>query len=111
VPGQPVKLTLWWSAEGPLDNDYTVFAHLIDKQGDMISQADSRPKDGRYPTDFWGQELVLDEHSFVLPPGSPAGPTQVQLGFYRVLDGIRLPRSADAELPDAVLIPGPTIVK
>jgi len=111
APGQTVTLTLWWSAEGPLDTDYSVFTHLIDDRGQLISQSDGPPRNGHYPTNMWGKEIILDEHSFNLPADSVTGSTQLELGFYRVVDGVRLPRSVDAELPDTVIIPGPIVIE
>jgi len=32
-----------------LDQDYTVFVHLLDSSGKLIAQADSQPRSGTYP--------------------------------------------------------------
>jgi hypothetical protein len=79
-----------------MDEDYTVFLHLLDAQGTLIGQGDGPPFHGDYPTSGWspGEELV-DTH-FVLPvesapaPDVPAG-AYLLVGLYRPEDGVRLP--------------------
>jgi 4-amino-4-deoxy-L-arabinose transferase-like glycosyltransferase len=110
APGEPVTLTVWWKAEGSLSDSYTVFAHLLGPDGDLLGQADHQPGEGRYPTTFWQPgETIVDTHTFVIPEAATAGETQVLLGLYRLDDHQRLPRQAGAELPDAVALPGPII--
>jgi 4-amino-4-deoxy-L-arabinose transferase-like glycosyltransferase len=110
TPGEPVTLTVWWHAEGSLSDNYTVFAHLLGPDGDLLGQADHQPREGRYPTTYWQRdETIVDTHTFVIPAGTPAGETQVLLGFYRLADNQRLLRPAGAEIPDAVALPGPVI--
>jgi hypothetical protein len=95
VPGG-FPLTLYWRALAEMDEDYTVFLHLLDAQGTLIGQGDGPPFHGDYPTSGWspGEELV-DTH-FVLPvegtsgPGVPAG-AYLLVGLYRPEDGVRLP--------------------
>lgn len=109
--GETITVELAWQADGPLDQSYTVFAHLLDSAGSLIAQADGLPRGGQYPTQFWGaDDVILDPHTFVLPVDAPAGPTTLRVGFYRLDDFGRLPRSKGAELPDAVEFAGPTII-
>lgn len=109
--GETVSATVAWEASGPLDQSYTIFAHLLDADGQMITQDDGLPRDGAYPTTFWGTgETIVDEHVFTIPEGTHPGPTQLLLGFYRLEDGGRLPREAGADLPDAARLPGPMMV-
>lgn len=109
--GETVSATVAWEAYGPLDQSYTIFAHLLDADGQMITQDDGLPRDGAYPTTFWGTgETIVDERVFTIPEGTHPGPTQLLLGFYRLEDGRRLPREAGADLPDAARLPGPIVV-
>ena len=85
-------LTLAWTAEGPVDGDYTVFVHLVDDSGEICNQHDAPPGGGFYPTSFWTPgETVLDRHDLTLPPGAPAGPYRLRVGLYQPETGQRLP--------------------
>ncbi|HSM55873.1 MAG TPA: glycosyltransferase family 39 protein [Candidatus Sulfomarinibacteraceae bacterium] len=114
--GQTVTLRVWWRAAGPTATSYSVFAHLLDENGEMLAQDDQLPLEGAYPTTFWGaQELIVDEYTFRLPAETAPGATFVHVGFYHLPDDRRLPRTGDpaeqgsAGLPDAVRLPGPMI--
>lgn len=110
-PGETVSATVAWEASGPLDISYTIFAHLLDSDGQMIAQDDGPPQDGNYPTTFWGaKEIILDEHEFTIPEGTVPGPTLLLIGFYHLEGNRRLPREVDADLPDAATITGPIVV-
>ena len=111
APGQEATLRLWWAASGPLDADYQVFAHMLDSSDTLISQADGPPQGGRLPTNFWGEESIVDEHIFDIPDEVSPGPTTVQVGLYQLADGSRLPRTVDSEYASYVEIPGPNILR
>lgn len=92
-PGARLPLTLYWQAEGRLDQDYTVFVHLVDGQGKLWAQQDGQPRGGRYPTSIWESgELVSDPYGLELPPGLPTGPYWLEVGMYRHDSGERLKR-------------------
>jgi hypothetical protein len=85
------ELILYWQAERPLDQNWTVFVHLVDSAGNLVAQHDSQPQDGRYPTSVWDQgEVVDDRHLLVLPTNVPDGDYQVVVGLYSVESGERL---------------------
>lgn len=110
-PGEEATLRLWWAAGGPLDAEYQVFAHLLDSSGTLISQADGPPQGGRLPTNFWEEEIVVDDHTFVIPDEGSPGQTKVQVGLYQLTDGSRLPRVDEEEPANYVEIPGPIILR
>jgi hypothetical protein len=85
-------LTLAWEAEGPVNEDYVVFVHLVDEGGEIRSQSDAPPGGGFYPTSFWiPGETVLDRHDLTLPDGAPAGRYRLRVGLYQPETGLRLP--------------------
>lgn len=98
-----LQVTLWWSVDAVPDQDYNVFVHLIDADGEIIAQGDSPPQDGRFPTSLWREgDLIPDPH--LIPVESTDGAAAIRIGFY-VLDGSRPPlRRVDAE-GDSVLLP------
>lgn len=111
APGEEATLRLWWTASGPLDAEYQVFAHMLDSSGTLISQADGPPQGGRLPTNFWEEEIVVDDHTFVIPDEGSSGLTKVQVGLYQLTDGSRLLRADEEEQANFVEIPGPIIFR
>jgi hypothetical protein len=87
-----LQLTLYWQAERLLDQNWTVFVHLMDSSGVLITQRDSQPRDGRYPTSVWDEgEVVDDPHHLALPSDVPDGEYRVVAGLYAVETRERLP--------------------
>jgi 4-amino-4-deoxy-L-arabinose transferase-like glycosyltransferase len=102
-----VSLNLHWQANGPADQDYTVFVHALDASGKVIAGADGQPGGGELPTSTWATgEQYLDAHTLRIPPG--AQPARYEVGVYLLDTGRRLPATgADGRpLGDAVTIPG-----
>ena len=102
-----MELTFYWQANGEVETDYEVFLHLLDAEGEVITQADSPPVQGVYPTSMWEPgRLIGDVHSVTLPPGSV--PAAIRVGMYDLATLQRLPGfDVDGQpLPDnAVTIP------
>ncbi len=91
VPGDIWEITLYWDALSRMEEDYTIFMHLLDQAGERVAQLDEPPLSGEYPTHLWGaQDLVKDAHLLVLPSELPAGKYQLRIGFYRLETGERL---------------------
>jgi hypothetical protein len=110
--GDTAPIRLVWRNEQRSDTDYTMFVHLLDRNGDMVAQVDSQPMSGFFPTSNWLPTLsVIDELDLPIPANIPAGSYQVSLGWYNSADQQRLtvtPVSATTtDLPttvDTVLI-------
>jgi hypothetical protein len=95
-PGQTVPLTLYWQVEAPIDQDYTVFIHLVDDNGAVIAQGDGPPLQGFYPTSAWAPgEILNDTHEISLPADARQGRYQVLVGLYNPVTGKRLPVAGD----------------
>jgi 4-amino-4-deoxy-L-arabinose transferase-like glycosyltransferase len=89
--GEAFHLRLYWQAREPVGEDYTVFVHLLGKDGQVWGQHDGQPEGGFYPTSFWDQgEVIADEHEIVLKPDTPPGEYQIVTGLYRLATGERL---------------------
>ncbi|WP_420631974.1 hypothetical protein [Candidatus Leptofilum sp.] len=83
VAGNQVRVTLAWQALAEMTRDYTAFVHLLDAEGNLVTQLD-RPPDG-YPTSVWQPgELVQDTYQIQLPANLPPGTYTVQTGFYHL---------------------------
>ena len=106
--GGELPFTLYWQATGPVDKDYSVFAHLLDAAGNKVAQLDWQPHDvaGRLPTSAWipGQPVV-DSQVLALPDDLPSGAYRLIVGLYNWEDGRRLPtQGAGAEPGDVVTV-------
>ncbi|MDW8069102.1 MAG: hypothetical protein RML46_09330 [Anaerolineae bacterium] len=90
--GEPLSLVLYWQAQREMEEDYTVFVHLMDPQsGALLAQVDEMPQHGAYPTSLWVRgEVVRDEHTLVVP-ALPAGSYALRVGLYLKETGRRLP--------------------
>ncbi len=106
-PGEPLRVTLYWQAEGTIDTAYTVFVHALGPNGDIVAQADRMPLEGRAPTTSWlPGEVITDTYTLLLPAG--VGPvTALAVGLYEPRIGRRSPVLVDGiPSPDGrVLLP------
>jgi hypothetical protein len=85
-------VTLHWRCVHRLDANYTVFVHVVDANGNVVTQHDGQPRAGAYPTSIWDVgEVVADEHVLPLGPDLPRGDYGLRVGLYLVAAGERLP--------------------
>jgi len=92
--GTPYVVTLFWRGERPLGQSYAISLQLIDTQGKLVAQHDSRPDDGKKPTSAWVPgRLVLDPHALAVPE-LPPGDFRLLVVVYDPATGNRL-RLAD----------------
>ena len=92
VPADNLHLTLYWRAEGPPEEDYTVFVHLLNTGGQRISGWDNPPLQNDYPTSAWDTgEVIADEYSVPVPAEAPSGEYTIAVGMYDAKTGERLP--------------------
>ncbi len=81
--GQPLTVTLRWHVTHPLTTDYTSYVHLIDAQGQGLTQSDQRPGGDIYPSSAWAVgEQVRDRHTLTLPEDLEPGRYQLRVGLY-----------------------------
>ncbi|NIO70896.1 MAG: phospholipid carrier-dependent glycosyltransferase [Anaerolineae bacterium] len=106
-PGDDLHLTLFWQALTEMDENYTVFTHLIDERGDIWGQKDNQPVDGFYPTGGWtAGEIVRDQYDLTISPEAPPGPYRIAVGMYRAETGERLIVEQDGLSPDDQIVLG-----
>jgi len=96
-PGEAIRLVLYWKAQRDMEENYTVFVHLIDDTRRIWGQKDSQPENGFYPTSHWDAgETVRDEYEILVDPGAPPGLYRIEVGMYLLSTGQRL-RYVDEE--------------
>lgn len=78
-----LDVRLVWRATTPPVGAYTVFAHVLDGDGNLVAQHDGPPAGGAWPTMWWiPGEVVDDAHEIPLPSADlPAGAT-LEVGLY-----------------------------
>jgi hypothetical protein len=111
-PGEQARLRLYWRAARPLraDQAYTVFAHLRDASGRIVTQADGQPQANQYPTSFWDAgEVVIDDRVFDVPLDA-IGTLKIVIGLYDQSNGQRLPASG-CSAPDEVVLPVELVIE
>ncbi|NIN65368.1 MAG: hypothetical protein GTO63_11850 [Anaerolineae bacterium] len=111
-PGGMIPVTLYWQGVASMDRNYTVFLHVVDRQGQIWGQADGQPDRGFYPTSFWDVgEVVADIHEIHVDASTPEGDYGLLGGVYVWDTGERLHVLDEAGQPegDSVLL-GPVRV-
>jgi hypothetical protein len=82
-PGQALHLTLYWQCLAPMPTSYTVFTHLLDAQGQMLTGHDCLPASGARPTTGWLlHEVLTDPHEIVVPADAAPGGYSIEVGLY-----------------------------
>jgi hypothetical protein len=108
------QFSLYFQALAEMVRDYTLFAHVINTNGEIVAQSDHQPQNRRYPTSTWDvNEQVRDDFALELPPDLPNGNYQIRIGWYDLATGLRLPlRDANNQSAgDAILLDAPLEVK
>jgi len=110
-PGRIAHLTLFWQALQPMEEDYTVFTHLIDEEGNIWGQKDNPPVDGLHPTTQWETgEIVRDQYDLAVSPDTAPGEYWLEVGMYLVETGERLAvRGEEGPLPENRILLSPPI--
>ena len=107
-PGNYFRLWLYWKAVTEIPEDYIVFVHLLDVDGETIAQGDGLPGSGLYPTWAWTPgEIVEDEHLIPLEVDASPGRYQLSVGLYE-LDSLSRLEARDQEgsaIGDDVVLP------
>ena len=90
--GQSLLISLEWQALKEIPHSYTTFIHLVDAEGEIVSQADGQPIGGTYPTSIWDvDEVVIDAYRMPIEMDMPAGEYRLLIGFYLLETLDRLP--------------------
>jgi hypothetical protein len=89
--GEAILLTLYWRGLIEMEDDYTVFVHLL-REGDQIwAGADRQPQDGAAPTSTWANgQIVVDEYELAIVPDAPPDVYETEVGLYLAETGERL---------------------
>ena len=101
-PGTNLLLQLQWNTTATPAGNWTTFIHLIDDQGEIVTQLDQRPWNGRWPTTAWKPDQPFWENiTLAIPPDLPAGTYHLRIGFYILNQRLPLANSSS----DFLLLP------
>jgi hypothetical protein len=88
---EPLRVTLYWQTDQPINENYVAFVHLLNDQGQIVTQNDALPRAGAYPTPWWLPGVVIkDGHALTLPAELPARSYRWVVGLYQPESGRRL---------------------
>ncbi len=101
--GEHLPLTLYWQAITTFDKNWTVFVHLLNHQGQIVSQQDQIPGGGQFPTTSWlPDEYLVDTYNLLIPADTLPGHDAywLEIGLYDANDFSRLPVIEAGEIID-----------
>jgi hypothetical protein len=82
-PGGTLEVTLTWQALTPMEEDYTVFLHVLDAADGIAGQVDAWPVQGTYPTSQWPVgEIIIDPYRIPIAADAAPGAYRLELGWY-----------------------------
>jgi hypothetical protein len=81
--GSEIPVVLEWTTPRQLDDDYTVFVHIVDSAGIRIGQHDGPPAEGAEPTSIWKPGTPrMDMHFVPTAAGTRPGRYKILVGVY-----------------------------
>ncbi|MGB0386681.1 MAG: hypothetical protein ACPGWR_17865, partial [Ardenticatenaceae bacterium] len=89
APASPITLTLYWQVLAEMQQNLTVFAHLLDSTGTIVPNGgqDKLPLNGSRPTDSWvAGEYLTDTFTIQLPQNTSNPPYTIEIGWYNAHD-------------------------
>lgn len=108
VSDREIVLKLWWYCQQVPDTDVTVFAHVYDQAGQLISQGDGSPLAGLFaPRQWQAGHFVRDIRYIPLPDDLSHKPYTLAIGWYDTATGQRLPAFDQQNQPaanDAIIL-------
>jgi hypothetical protein len=100
------QTTLVWEAMRPMDDDYTMFVQILNRENEIVGQQDTRPS---LPTRYWNfGERYFTDHVILTEGPLPPGRYRVIVGVYLLETMERLQvgfnSEADEEPQDHLLL-------
>ncbi|MEM7347643.1 MAG: hypothetical protein AAF485_25700, partial [Chloroflexota bacterium] len=90
-PKTILPLRLSWQAKKPINENYHIFIHLVDREGQALAQTDGQPVYWVRPTSTWEvDETIVDRHALWIPESINPGQYQIFVGLYQPETGQRL---------------------
>ena len=91
-PGSRGQVVLWWRTLRRPDRDYSAFVHLLDGQGNKVTQYDKLPLSDFYPMRAWPENVdQRDSYPLKIPADADFHGAWLAIGLYDARSGQRLP--------------------
>jgi hypothetical protein len=89
MQGEPLELMLYWQALAPIENDYVVFANIIDPATlTKYAESNAMPVQWTRPTTTWTVgEIIEDEHILTISENAVSGVYPIEVGLYLQQEG------------------------
>ncbi len=102
TPGQTVTVETYWRVRSRPTTSLSLMAHLLNSDGQPLAVGDGLS----VPVDQWEPgDIIVQQHRFAVPAGTPAGPTWLRIGAYTLPDARRWPiLAAEKAVGDILLI-------
>ncbi|MBK6429236.1 DUF2142 domain-containing protein [Candidatus Amarolinea dominans] len=123
LPGDPLTVTLYWQARGPVASDYTTFVHLLGppapNPGGSLTQGSDWQTFGGHDgvpqpaTRAWAAgDIITDTHTLAVSAQARPGVYQLEIGLYTQpdFDRLSLVSAPGAEGADRLLLGGLRVV-
>ncbi|MBU0704282.1 MAG: DUF2142 domain-containing protein, partial [Chloroflexi bacterium] len=109
APGDTLAVRACWEATAPMDQDYTLFLHLVGRDNARVAERYTYPGLGRFPTSLWpvGQAFC-DLYRMRVEEWAPILELyDLVIGLYDTTTGERLP----ARYPDGTMAGFPALTQ
>jgi len=107
-----LPLTVYWQASRKMQENYTVFIHLVGEDERIWGQVDQQPTGPLFPTSEWEPgKTVVGNYALPVEPNAPPGEYKIYVGMYLLKTMERL-AAVDGEgrrLPDDRVLLEPRI--
>jgi hypothetical protein len=92
IAGESVDVDLYWEVTGKPPGDYLLFVHMIDELGTMVTQRDTHPGLGSFPSSQWeiGDRFVDTVRLHIPQTTYTPSNALVSIGLYAPIEGYRL---------------------
>jgi hypothetical protein len=77
-----LHVVLYWQALEAMEDQYKIFVHLLDREGQIVAQHDAMPRNWSYPTTRWGRGEVYVERIALDVSGAEPGAYRLAVGVY-----------------------------
>ncbi|HEX2622026.1 MAG TPA: hypothetical protein VHL11_17840, partial [Phototrophicaceae bacterium] len=113
-PGDTIPITLYWQPGKTVQGDLTLYLHLIDPHGNVISKIDTYPGWGRLLTSHWQISVIYPDSYFIpltrFPEDTnfPSGsfPLRIQIGWWNERNGNTVNQiTSDGQTLASVILP------
>lgn len=94
ITGETVELVLYWRRLQQIEQDYVVFAHIIDPATfTIVAGSDAQPVAWTRPTSTWAEgEIITDSHTLTVREDGAPGIYELEVGLYWAMEDGTFPR-------------------